>query len=274
MAGTSFADNIMLRQANRANTLQSQAISSTDVSVKHLACGALPASPIGDILTDKTRASTVAAVWHAGGRSIAVSIEFFVTSLVIVASPGTGVLYTLAAGLSRGSRASVVAAFGCTIGIVPHMAAAIMGLAALLHTSALAFQTFKYVGVAYLLYMAWNSLRETGALKVEDKVDNRSATQVTVTAILINILNPKLSIFFLAFLPQFVRADEVSPLSRMLTLSAVFMLMTFVVFVGYGLFAASVRDHVISRPRVLTWMRRTFAGAFVALGAKLAMSDR
>jgi threonine/homoserine/homoserine lactone efflux protein len=186
-----------------------------------------------------------------------VSIEFFVTSFIIVASPGTGVLYTLAAGLSRGSRASVVAAFGCTIGIVPHMAAAIMGLAALLHTSALAFQTFKYVGVAYLLYMAWNSLRETGALRVEDKVDNRSATQVTVTAILINILNPKLSIFFLAFLPQFVRADE-----------------TFVVFVGYGLFAASVRDHVISRPRVLTWMRRTFAGAFVALGAKLAMSDR
>jgi threonine/homoserine/homoserine lactone efflux protein len=208
-----------------------------------------------------------------GGRAI-MSIEFLITSLIVVASPGTGVLYTLATGLSRGSRASVVAAFGCTLGIVPHMAAAILGLAALLHTSALAFQTFKYLGVAYLLYMAWNALREHGALRVEGEVGARSAVQVTITAILINILNPKLSIFFLAFLPQFVSATEAHPISRMLELSAVFMLMTFVVFVGYGLCAASIRTHVISRPRVLTWMRRTFAAAFVALGAKLALADR
>jgi threonine/homoserine/homoserine lactone efflux protein len=202
------------------------------------------------------------------------SIEFLITSLIVVASPGTGVLYTLAAGLSRGSRASVVAAFGCTVGIVPHMAAAILGLAALLHTSALAFQTFKYLGVAYLLYMSWNTLREQGALRVEKQVDSRSAVQLTVTAILINILNPKLSIFFLAFLPQFVSPGEPAPLWRMLELSGVFMLMTFVVFAGYGLFAASVRDHVISRPRVLTWMRRSFAGAFAALGARLAFAER
>ena len=202
------------------------------------------------------------------------SVEFLVTSFIIIVSPGTGVLYTLAIGLSRGSRASVVAAFGCTLGIVPHMAAAILGLAALLHTSALAFQTFKYVGVGYLLYMAWQALRERGALKVEKEVGARSAAQLTVTAILINILNPKLSIFFLAFLPQFISVDESHPLPRMLILSGVFMLMTFVVFVGYGLFAASIRDRIISRPRVLTWMRRTFAAAFVALGAKLAFSDR
>src|SRR3977135_3552442 len=202
------------------------------------------------------------------------SVEFLITSFIVVVSPGTGVLYTLAAGLSRGSRASVVAAFGCTIGIVPHMAAAIMGLAALLHTSALAFETFKYLGVAYLLYMAWNTLRERGTLGVEKEVGTRSSAQVTVMAILINILNPKLSIFFLAFLPQFVSVDESNPLARMLLLSAVFMLMTFVVFVGYGLFAASIRDHMISRPRVLTWMRRTFAAAFVALGARLAFADR
>jgi threonine/homoserine/homoserine lactone efflux protein len=203
-----------------------------------------------------------------------VSIEFLVTSLIVIVSPGTGVLYTLAAGLSRGSRASVVAAFGCTLGIVPHMAAAIMGLAALLHTSALAFETLKYLGVAYLLYMAWNALRERGALRVEREVGARSAIQVTITAILINILNPKLSIFFLAFLPQFVSVNEPHPLSRMFVLSAIFMLLTFVVFVCYGVFAASIRNHVISRPRVLTWMRRTFAAAFVALGAKLALADR
>ncbi len=132
----------------------------------------------------------------------------------------------------------------------------------------------KYAGVAYLLYMAWNALREHGALNVEKQADSRSAIEITATAVLINILNPKLSIFFLAFLPQFVRGDEASPLGHMLLLSGVFMLLTFVVFVIYGLFAASVRTHVISRPRVLTWMRRTFAAAFVALGAKLAFAER
>jgi threonine/homoserine/homoserine lactone efflux protein len=203
-----------------------------------------------------------------------VGIDFLVTSLIVVVSPGTGVLYTLAAGLSRGARASVVAAFGCTLGIVPHMAAAIMGLAALLHASALAFQTLKYLGVAYLLYMAWNTLRERGPLRVETQVETRSAWQVIVSAILINILNPKLSIFFFAFLPQFVSANEPHPLPRMLELSGAFMLLTFAVFVLYGLFAAAVRSHVISRPRVLMWMRRAFAGAFVVLGAKLALADR
>mgnify|MGYP001121639728 CR=1 FL=1 len=202
------------------------------------------------------------------------NIDFLITTLIVVVSPGTGVLFTLAMGLSRGSRASVVAAFGCTLGIVPHMAAAILGLAALLHASALAFEIFKYIGVAYLLYMAWSTLKEHGALSVDSNAPERSSLQVIVHAILINILNPKLSIFFFAFLPQFVSADEAQPLLRMSELSAVFMLLTFVVFVGYGLFAAAIRNHVISRPRVLTWMRRVFAGAFAALGAKLALADR
>ena len=202
------------------------------------------------------------------------SLEFLITSLIVVASPGTGVIYTLAAGLSRGERASIVAAFGCTLGIIPHIAAAILGLAALLHTSAVAFQIFKYLGVAYLLYMAWNTLQDHGALRIEKQTTSRTHRQTIAEAVLINILNPKLSIFFLAFLPQFVSAGEAQPLLRMSELSAVFMLMTFVVFAGYGLFAASIREHVISRPRVVTWMRRTFAGAFALLGAKLALSER
>jgi threonine/homoserine/homoserine lactone efflux protein len=202
------------------------------------------------------------------------TVEFLITSLIVVVSPGTGVLYTLATGLARGARMSIVAAFGCTLGILPHMAAAITGLAALLHTSAVAFQAVKYLGVAYLLYMAWATLRERGAMRVEAAATPRSAMRITVTAILINILNPKLSIFFLAFLPQFVSPAETEPLGQMVLLSAVFMAMTFVVFVGYGLFAAAVRDHVISRPQVLTWMRRAFAAAFVALGARLALAER
>jgi len=203
-----------------------------------------------------------------------VSLDFLLTSLIVVASPGVGVLITVAAGLSRGPKASVVAAFGCTLGIVPHMLAAILGLAALLHTSALAFQILKYLGVAYLLYMAWVTLRDRGALTVQPDAAPRSSVQVIVSAILANILNPKLSIFFFAFLPQFVDATEADPVLRMSELSAVFMLLTFLVFAAYGLFAAAVRDHVISRPQVMTWMRRVFAGAFAALGAKLALSER
>ena len=202
------------------------------------------------------------------------SLEFLITSLIVVISPGTGVLYTLAVGLSRGGKASVAAAFGCTLGIVPHIAAAILGLAALLHTSALAFEVFKYAGCAYLLYMAWGTLREHGALSVAKETDRRTAAAIAIKGILINILNPKLSIFFLAFLPLFVSATEAAPVMRMLELSAVFMLMTFAVFVVYGLFAAAVRDHVVTRPRVMAWLRRSFAAAFVALGAKLAFAQR
>ena len=191
------------------------------------------------------------------------SAEFLLTTLIIVATPGTVVLYTLAAGLARGGRASVLAAFACTLGILPHMLAAITGLAALLHTSAVAFQTLKYLGVAYLLWLAWSTLRERGALTVEEDGAPRSARKVIVAGVLINILNPKLTIFFFAFLPQFVDTGEGSSLLHMLQLSAVFMLVTFVVFAIYGLFAAAVRHHVVSRPRVMMWMRRVFAGSFV-----------
>jgi threonine/homoserine/homoserine lactone efflux protein len=202
------------------------------------------------------------------------SPEFLLTALVIVASPGTGALFTIAAGLARGRRASMVAAFGCTLGIVPHLAAAITGLAALLHASALAFQIVKYLGVAYLLYMAWATLRDRGALSVQPDAAPRSARQVITAAVLVNLLNPKLSIFFVAFLPQFIATDEAAPLARMLELSGAFMLMTFVVFAAYGAFAAAMRDRVLARPAVLAWMRRAFAAAFVALGAKLAVTER
>lgn len=202
------------------------------------------------------------------------SLEFLLTSLIIVASPGTGAIYTIAAGLTRGAKASILAAFACTLGIVPHLIAAMAGLAALLHASALAFAIVKYAGVAYLLWMAWQTLKEQGALSVEAAADERSARRVLVDGLALNVLNPKLSIFFVAFLPQFIAADEASPMARMLELSSVFMAMTFVVFALYGLFAAAMRDHVVSRPSVMAWLRRTFAAAFVALGAKLALTER
>ncbi|MFF5492470.1 LysE family translocator [Streptomyces aquilus] len=203
------------------------------------------------------------------------NLAFLLTTLVVVATPGTGVVYTLAAGLSRGRRAGVVAAFACTLGIVPHVLATVTGLAALLNASAAAFQVLKYAGVAYLLWMAWASLRDRDAITVERDADaSSSAGRVIVRGVLINLLNPKLTIFFFAFLPQFVSAGEPHALPRMLALSGVFMLATFVVFAAYGVLAASVRSQVISRPRVMTWLRRSFAGSFVLLGAKLATAER
>ena len=202
------------------------------------------------------------------------SPEFLLTSLIVISVPGTGVLYTLAFGLSRGWRASVLAAVGCTFGIVPHIAASIVGLAALLHTSAVAFQIVKYLGVAYLLYMAWSFLREGGALQVSERTEPVAATKIILNGFLLNILNPKLSLFFLAFLPQFVPAAAANATGTMLILAATFMVMTFIVFVGYGAFASATRRYVISSPRVLTWMRRGFAGAFGALGVRLALAER
>ncbi len=203
------------------------------------------------------------------------TLAFLLTSLVIVATPGTGVVYTLAAGLSRGSRASVVAAFGCALGTLPHMAAAVTGLAALLHTSAVAFETLKYAGVAYLLYLAWSMWKDESALTVDDEGSvPPSARRVIVSAVLINVLNPKLTIFFFAFLPQFVPAGHPQALALMLGLSTVFMVMTFVVFALYGMCAASLRRHVTSRPRLVTRIRQTFAVTFVALSARLAFTSR
>lgn len=202
------------------------------------------------------------------------SMEFLLTSLIVVLIPGTGVIYTVSNGLFLGWRASVAAAVGCTAGIVPHLCASVLGLSAIMHVSAVAFQAVKYAGAAYLLYLAWIMWRETGALSLNAPASGSGAWRTIRRGFLINILNPKLSVFFLAFLPLFVPANAASPTLQMLILSGVFMLMTFVVFVAYGISASAVRKYVINSPRVIKWMQRTFAMAFAALGLKLAAAEQ
>ena len=202
------------------------------------------------------------------------SVEFLVTSIVVILLPGTGVLYTLSVGLGQGIRPTIVAAFGCTLGIIPHILATIVGLAAVMHTSALAFQMLKYLGVVYLFYMAWMIMQEGGVLQVSERRTATPYARIILNGILLNVLNPKLTLFFLAFLPQFVPASTASPTLAMLWLSAIFMLLTFLVFMGYGTFAAAARAHIISRPKVLRWFRRSFAATFGLLGLRLALSER
>ncbi|MEQ8657072.1 MAG: LysE family translocator [Hyphomicrobiales bacterium] len=202
------------------------------------------------------------------------STEFLITSLIVVLLPGTGVLYTLAIGLGRGFHASIAAAVGCTLGIVPAMVASIVGLAALFHTSALAFQLIKYAGVAYLFYMAWTILRQGGALDVSEDRRPLSAFQTARDGVALNVLNPKLSLFFLAFLPQFVPATAANTTLTMAMLGMTFMALTFIVFVGYGACASLARDYVISKPSVMVWLRRSFAATFGLLGLRLAFAER
>jgi threonine/homoserine/homoserine lactone efflux protein len=203
-----------------------------------------------------------------------ITLEFLITSLIVVLIPGTGVVFTVSAGLVQGRRASLFASLGCTLGIVPHLLATVLGLAAVMHTSALAFQLLKYAGVAYLIYLAVATWRDRSAFVVQEGGARRSAMSLTVKAFLLNILNPKLTIFFLAFLPQFVDPAAASPLGQLLLLSGVFMAMTFGVFVVYGLLAHAFRRAVIDSPRVQDWLRRSFSAAFAGLGAQLAFSER
>ena len=207
------------------------------------------------------------------------SLEFLVTSFVVVLVPGTGVVYAVSTGLIQGRRAAIFAALGGVAGIVPHLLATILGLAAVLHTSALAWQALKYAGALYLFYIAWATWRDRSALAVDATAGGAGASgasgwNIVVKAVLLNVLNPKLTIFFLAFLPQFVDAGAGAPMQQMLGLSAVFMLMTFVVFVAYGLLAHAFRVCVIDSPRVQDVLGRTFAASFAGLGAHLALSER
>ncbi|MRG60375.1 LysE family translocator [Agromyces sp. CFH 90414] len=202
------------------------------------------------------------------------SVAFLLTTLVVVATPGTGAVYSIAAGLSRGTKAGIVAAFGCTLGVIPHMVAALTGLAAVLNASAIAFQTVKWLGVAYLLFLAWQTLRDRSAIVVDASSSPASSWRVIRTAVLINVLNPKLTIFFVAFLPQFVPAGAPDAALQMVMLSLVFMIVTFIVFALYGTFAAVMRSRVITRPRVMAWLRRTFAASYVLLAGRLAFEGR
>ena len=202
-----------------------------------------------------------------------ISTEFLMTSLVVVLIPGTGVIYTVSTGLFQGRRASIAAAVGCTAGILPHLSASILGLAAILHMSAVAFQAVKLIGAAYLLYLAWSMWRETGTLRFEAPASRKGVRQIITRGVLINILNPKLSIFFLAFLPLFVSPQAAAPTLQMLLLSAVFMAMTLVIFILYGLLAGTVRRQVAASPRAVAWLQRSFAAVFAALGVKLALTE-
>ena len=195
------------------------------------------------------------------------SVEFLLTAFIVCLAPGIGVVYTLSVTLGGGFRAGLWASLGCTIATLVHLAVALAGLAAVLHTSAVLFQTIKYAGVAYLLYMAWGTLKGSGGLRIE-AAEPQPAGRLVWRGVLLNLLNPKLPLFFVAFLPQFMAVNEGA--MAMAELGLAFAALTFVTFVLYAGLAASGRQAVLSRPAVMAWMRRAFAASFAALGLRLA----
>lgn len=203
-----------------------------------------------------------------------ISLEFLLTSAVVVVTPGAGVLFTVSTGLSRGRLASVWAALGCTLGIVPHMAATALGLAAVMHTGALAFQLLRIAGGLYLLYLAVMTWRDRMAFETDATPTAHHPARLVGKAVLLNLLNPKLTLFFLAFLPQFMDPADPTPMRQFTLLSLVFMAMTFGVFVLYGMAAHAFRERVAGSARIRDALRRGFALAFAAMAGRLAAGDR
>lgn len=200
--------------------------------------------------------------------------EFLLASLVVVLVPGTGVVYTITTGLTLKWKASIVAAIGCTLGIVPHILAGIFGLSALLNMSAQVFSVLKWAGAIYLLYLAWNMWREAGTLEIDKKSTETSAVQIIIKAIAINLLNPKLTLFFFAFLPLFVSKNSPSPTVEMIVLSSVFMGITFIVFAVYGILASGISSYLMNSSNAVKRLQKAFAVILATFAVKLALSEK
>lgn len=200
--------------------------------------------------------------------------EFLLTSLVVVLIPGTGAVYTITTGLTLKWRASIAAAIGCTLGIVPHILASILGLSAILNMSAQVFSIIKLAGAAYLLYLAWNMWREAGTLDMNKKAAETNAFQIILKAITINLLNPKLTIFFFAFLPLFISKSTTSITLEMIRLSAVFMGLTLIVFALYGILASGISTYLVNSPKSVKRLQQVFAMALAGFAVKLALSKK
>jgi len=202
-----------------------------------------------------------------------ISPEFLITALIVVLVPGTGVIFTVSTALARGTRAAIIAAIGCTLGILPHIAAAILGITAILNLSAIVFRVVRFIGVAYLLYMAYSMWKNTETLKIETRSSSERGLKIISRAVLLNLLNPKLTLFFMAFLPQFLSFGSTSRIESMVALSGLFMFMTLVVFIAYGVASSAARQALTKSPRLVRWIQRTFAGLLALFALRLALAD-
>ena len=203
------------------------------------------------------------------------SVEFLLTSLVVVLIPGTGVVYTVSSSIGGGRRRGLIAAVGCTLGIVPHMLAAMLGLSGVMQAGSVAFEAVRWAGVGYLVFMGFSMIREAGAAALDGgDAPVERASRIVRRGILLNVLNPKLTLFFFAFLPQFLEAPPGLFDVRLIGLGGVFMLMTLAVSALYALASAAARDLILAAPAARRWVERALGTFLIAFAARLALTDR
>ena len=205
-----------------------------------------------------------------------IPLAFLLTSLVVAAIPGTGVFYTVSSSIGGGWRRGIVAAFGCTLGVVPHLLAALLGLSGVMQVGAQVFEVIRYAGVAYLVFMGVTMIRDRrGDLLTGGAMSSPALARAVVRrGVLLNLLNPKLTLFFFAFLPQFLGSSPDAHVGKLLVLGAIFMLVTFVVFAIYAYAGALLRDRVLGAPVARQWFQGVLGTLLIGIGVKLAVADR
>jgi threonine/homoserine/homoserine lactone efflux protein len=193
--------------------------------------------------------------------------------MALTIAPGPDNLFILAQGITRGRKPAIVTALGMCSGVSVHTLAAALGISALFYSSALAFTLLKAAGAAYLFYLAWKTFRDSGGLRPAKPLE-LPAGALFRRGFLMNVLNPKVALFFLAFLPQFVSRDSGSIPAQMLLLGLLFMAQAVVLFGALGYFAGGIGGFLLSRPRIARHFNWLTGGIFVALGLRIALVER
>ncbi|WP_024347671.1 LysE family translocator [Lacrimispora indolis] len=197
---------------------------------------------------------------------------FFITSFIIILIPGTGVIYTISVGVSKGKKASILAAFGCTAGIIPHLCISIALSSLLVKMSSSAFTIIKLLGALYLLYLGVGMMLSKTKLKLENAKLENNPVPIVCRGILINLLNPKLTLFFFSFLPQYVNSNGKNYVIESLTYGLAFMILTLIVFMGYGILGGTAKKLIISSPKRINLLQKFFGIIFIVFAVQLALS--
>jgi len=199
---------------------------------------------------------------------------FLGASVALTLAPGPDNTFIVAQGISRGRKAAIITALGMCSGISVHTTAAALGVSALIYSSAAAFTLLKYAGAAYLLFLAWKSLKEQRILLSPGEAGGCDSRLLFRRGFLMNVINPKVALFFLAFLPQFVSANSGGVPLQMFLLGILFMAQAVVVFSIIGWLSGSIGNAVLKKPRIARWFGWLTAAIFAALGLRLALAER
>lgn len=202
---------------------------------------------------------------------------FFGAAFALNISPGPDLLFILSHTLADGWRVGIASALGVCSGALVHVCAAALGVSAILATSALAFTLIKYAGAAYLFYLGIQVLRSAGSslpLESAPAASRTTGWQAYRQGVWVDILNPKVAIFFMAFLPQFVRPGEGAVAGQLLMLGSLVVLVAIVVECGLVLVAARARQILLANRRVGLWLDRALGGVLIGLGIRLCLAER